>query len=196
MCNLREPPSCRDGGYSLIELLISLTILALLLAMVPGTTAAAAVSFVEQNLKSALPIYQSDSSGLPQLAFAGTENRLSFVADLPNGPSGGGLYLIDVGLRPDGESVAVHISPYRPNANASPDASGLDAEVRDLGGAYSRIQFKYFGSPSPGAPAQWQSTWHRSDRLPDLVDIVVTSRAPTSTPNAEYRAELKMRPIL
>jgi general secretion pathway protein J len=208
-----EPQSARDGGYTLIELLISLTILALLLAMVPGTlrlgkrawetsgspvstAAAAALSFVEQHLKSALPVYQSDSSGLPQLVFEGSENSLSFVAELATGPAGGGLYRVDVGPRPETGNLAMRLSLFRPNPDASTTAAPGGIEIRDLGGIYSGIQFKYFGSPAPGQPAQWQSTWHRSDRLPDLVDLVATSRAISGTPNAQYRAELKMRPIL
>jgi general secretion pathway protein J len=208
-----EPKASRDGGYTLIELLISLTILALLLTMLPGTLrlgkrawetpgspvstpAAAALSFVEQHLRSALPIYESNSNGLPQLAFEGTAGSLSFIAELATGPAGGGLYRIDVGPRPATGNLALRLSLFRSNSYASANSGGQNIEDRELSGVYSAIQFKYFGSPAPGAPAQWQSTWDRSDRLPDLVDIAATSRAASSTPNAAYRAELKMRPIL
>jgi general secretion pathway protein J len=206
-------PQCRstpnDAGFSLVELLISLTILALLLAMMPSTLrlgkrawettgaleetpAAAALSFAAQSLKSALPVFQRDSSGLPHIAFDGTEQTISFVADLASGPSGGGLYRIDAGAPiASTDGPAVRLSLYGPDTTAQ--ATGI--EVRDLADSYSELRFRYFGSPAPGAPNQWQSSWHRSDRLPDLVDVVATPRTPAAA-NAQYRTELKMRPVL
>ena len=103
-----------DSGYSLIELLISLSILALLLAMIPGTLrlgrrawetpgqidetpGAAALAFAERQLKSALPIFKRNAQGLQGLQFSGSEQSLSFVSELQSGPYGGGLYKIDVG---------------------------------------------------------------------------------------------------
>ena len=209
----RVQPRQTDGGYTLIELLISLTILALLLAMVPGTLrlgkrawetpggvedvpAAAALAFAERNLRSALPIYQRDANGLPQIVFEGREQSLSYVADLLSGPSGGGLYRIDIGpVQSPGftsSGLAVRVTLFRPDGNLKSAAT----EERELNATYSAVQFRYFGSPSPGAAAEWQSTWHRSDRLPDLVDIVATSRNTKTTADAQYRSELKLRPIL
>ena len=203
----------QDAGYTLIELLISLTILALLLAMVPSTLrvgkrawetpggledapAAAAFAFAGQQLKSALAIYERDTNGLPQLIFEGMPGRVSFVAELATGPAGGGLYRIDVGL-PRSQTAAtsgpaLRLTLYRPEAQLDQ----LKTEERDFGSAYSDVTFKYFGSPAPDAPAQWQSTWSRRDRLPDIVDMVAAARAPARAAGAQFRAELKLRPIL
>ncbi len=213
MLRPRDQNPLHDAGYTLIELLISLTILALLLAMVPSTLrlgkrawetpggledapAAAAFAFAGQQLTSALAIYERDTNGLPHLVFEGTPERVSFVAELATGPSGGGLYRIDVGLpgsQPTATSgPALRLALFRSDAKLDK----LKAEERDLGGTYSNVTFKYFGSPAPDAPAQWQSTWPRADRLPDIIDMVAASRAPAKDPDAQFRAELKLRPIL
>jgi general secretion pathway protein J len=202
-----------DDGYTLIELLISLTILALLLAMVPSTLrlgkrawetpggldeapAAAALSFAGQQLKSALPVYQLNDNGLPQMVFEGTPQRVSFIAELQSGPFGGGLYRVDVGQPRSAGGIssgaAVRLTLYRPEKKIAP----VNTEERDLSSTYSEVNFRYFGSPAPGAAAQWQSTWPRADRLPDLIDLVATSRAPAKAADAQIRAELKLRPLL
>jgi general secretion pathway protein J len=206
-----------ESGFTLIELLVSLTILALLLAMVPGTLrlgkrawetpgqlednpAAAALQFAGQQLKRALPVYQTDSAGLPHIAFEGTESNVNFIAELASGPAGGGLYRIDIGpQRSSGNAFTgpvVRLELYRPDPRASAPGIRLPAEERELGASYSDVQFKYYGSPAPGQPAAWQPAWNRSDRLPDLVDISAKPKTGTNIPQAQYRAELKMRPIL
>jgi general secretion pathway protein J len=202
-----------DDGYTLIELLISLTILALLLAMVPSTLrlgkrawetpgeledapAAAALTFAGQQLKSALPVYERNDNGLPQMVFEGTPQRVSFLAELQTGPFGGGLYRVEVGqprsAAATSSGTAVRLTLYRPEKQHAP----LNTEERDLSGTYSEVNFRYFGSPAPGAAAQWQSTWPRNDRLPDLIDLVAKSRAPAKAADAQIRTEMKLRPLL
>jgi general secretion pathway protein J len=198
-----------DAGYTLIELLISLTILALLLAMVPSTLrlgkrawetpgglddnpAAATLAFAGNQLKSALAVYERNTNGLPQLVFEGTPQHVSFVSELATGPSGGGLYRIDLGVAAsDPSQPTLRLALYREGGKAEHAAS----EQRELASAFSSVTFKYFGSPAPGAAAQWQNTWPRTDRLPDIVDMVATPRSPRS-PGAQFRAELKLRPVL
>lgn len=213
MTNDRKQAPHTEAGYTLVELLISLTILALLLAMVPGTLrlgkrawetpggleeipAASALAFAQQNIKSALPIYQTGSSGLPEIVFEGAESSLSFVAELAAGPAGGGLYRIDIGqkhsLAGSSGGPALRLTLFRPDATTITSGS----EDRDLGVNYSGLHFKYFGSPAPGELARWQLNWNRSDRLPDLVDITATPRASAAAANSQYLAELKLRPIL
>ena len=69
------------AGFTLVELLVSLTILALLLAMVPGTLRLgrrawetpvqldqssdelAALGFLQTQIKSAVPIFERDAQG-------------------------------------------------------------------------------------------------------------------------------------
>ncbi|MEQ1651645.1 MAG: prepilin-type N-terminal cleavage/methylation domain-containing protein [Hyphomicrobium sp.] len=201
-------PSKGNEGFALSELLISLTILALLLAMLPGTLrlgkrawetpgaladapAAAALTFAGQHLKSALPVFETNNSGLPRLAFSGTERGVRFIAELATGPRGGGLYRIDIGSDTAASRPGVRLALYRGSSNEAESA----VETRDLSSAFDKLQFRYFGASAPGEPAQWQAAWDRQDRLPDLVDVVATGAPGSATKPFELRAEIKLRPV-
>jgi general secretion pathway protein J len=208
MRSVRSKPG-NDFGYTLIELLISLTILALLLAMVPSTLrlgkrawetpgglednpAVASLTFAGQQLRSALPLYETDANGLPRMIFEGAPHRVSFITELATGPSGGGLYRIDLSGAPSEPNQPVlRLTLYREGRNAELRSS----EQRELASGFSSVAFNYFGSPAPGAAARWQNTWPRTDRLPDIVDVVATPKTPR-IPSTQLRTELKLRPVL
>ena len=189
-----------DAGFSLIELLAALAIVALLMAMVPGTlklgkrawetgqsgqerAAGVALAFVQERLSGALPIFKSDSSGLQHLMFAGTSQSVTFLAELASGPRGSGLYAITLGTDASGKPN-LSLSPYDPEGENS---AGV-AEARDLSGGMTGLRLRYFGAANPGEPAQWFSAWSRDDRLPDLVEI-----APD--PQPAVIVEMRMRPL-
>jgi general secretion pathway protein J len=201
----------RDAGFSLIELLIALAIIAMLLVMVPGTlrlgrrawetpgqmndnAGAAALAFATERLKGAMPVYTTDTIGLPSLNFSGSEISLGFIADLAIGPQGGGLYRIEAGPDHATGQLGVRLSLYRPSAIAA-KADSLPGEWRDISPAYASLAFRYYGSPKPGQPPQWQANWPRRDRLPDLVDVLAMPRLTTGLHFFEQRTELKLRPL-
>ncbi len=196
----------REGGFALLELLASLTLLALLIAMMPGTLRlgkrawetpggtmdtpdAAAVAFVATTAQGALPVFVRDSLGLGgRVAFRGDADSLSFVAELGSGPAGGGLYRIGLSAS-DGRPPVLSLALFR---EAVSDPAPL--EERRLSRTYRSVSFKYYGSPAPGAAASWQDSWHRSDRLPDLIDFVAAANTNTKSASLQARVELKMRP--
>lgn len=201
-----------DDGYSLIELLISLAILALLLAMVPGTLrlgrrawetpgqlednpSVAALAFAVRQLNGALPLFKRNAQGLQALQFSGSEQALSFVSDLQSGPYGGGLYTIGIGPPVDARAkiagLAVRLSMFQ----AEGDVPDLPSEERELGSAYKAIHFRYFGPISQSSAARWSAQWLRTDRLPDLVEITAEPIAPSPDLSVPMRVELKLRPI-
>lgn len=201
-----------DDGFSLVELLISLAILALLLAMVPGTLrlgrrawetpgqleespSTAALVFAERQLKSALPIYKRSAQGLQALQFSGSGQSLSFVSELRSGPYGGGLYKIDIGPPSDANAkiagLAVRLSLFRTEG----EAPALQNEERELVSGYRALHFRYFGPTASDKTGQWFAQWPRSDRLPDLVEITAEPNGGSQTSSRPVRVELKLRPI-
>ena len=201
-----------DDGFTLVELLVSLTILALLLAMVPGTlrlgrrawetpgqldqasAELAALGFVETHVKSAVPIYERDAQGVSRIAFWGSPQSLGFVVPLSAGPYGGGLYRIDLGSALQSESGPVlRVSIYQ-TANATAE-SVPPAEVRPLGRRLTRLQFRYFGPLAFGEVPLWHDAWTRTDRLPDLIEIEALSTDKSLIASPVFRSELKLRPI-
>ena len=209
---LRARATDSDDGFSLVELLISLTILSLLLAMVPGTLrlgrrawetpgqieespSVAALAFAERQLKSALPIYKRSAQGLQALQFSGSEQSLSFVSELRSGPYGGGLYKIDIGPPSDANAkiagLAVRLSLFRTEG----EAPALPNEERELTSGFKALHFRYFGPVASDKTDQWFTQWPRIDRLPDLIEITGEPNGGSQTSSRPVRVELKLRPI-
>lgn len=159
----RLSPNRGDAGFTLVELLVSLTILALLLAMVPGTLRLgrrawetpgqldqasdelAALGFVQTHIKSAVPIFERDAQGVSRIAFSGAPLSVSFIVPLSGGPYGGGLYRIELGS-------ALRVSLYQGASTSG--QSALPAEERPLGNLSGRLHFRYFwGSAVWSSPA-------------------------------------------
>jgi len=99
-----------EGGFTLIEVLVSLVLLALVLALLAGglrfargTWDAAAKldeqagsdiaeRFLRARLGEAMPLYEHRTAGTVRVVFHGSGDALTFVAAAPNGPAGAGIY--------------------------------------------------------------------------------------------------------
>jgi general secretion pathway protein J len=104
--------------------------------------------------------------GSPPLAIAvdGTADRLAFVGELPNGL--GANRRADIALLLTGDRLVLRWKPHRPELAGTPQASS-DAEL--LRGV-ARLQFAYFGAPTPGALAGWLTQWD-GPALPELIRV-------------------------
>src|SRR5262245_39498374 len=112
-----RPVRSAEAGFSLMEMLVSLVILALILAFLPGAFRLArqiwtvtavldrdavrdlGLDFLEARLAEAMPLFEPAKSGLVNVLFAGRKDGVSFVAPSRNGPAGGGLYRYSIELR-------------------------------------------------------------------------------------------------
>lgn len=175
-----------DDGFTLIELIVALAILALLASMLPGAFAvgqrawetvrrvesldadAAARAFAEQRLMEALPVLVADPSGVRQPGFRGESRRLSFVAPSASGPAGGGLYQYVLTAERSGERDALVLRQRQVMAPTSPAAADAPRVLRD---GLSGLRFRYFGRHDDGQERLWHDDWLDGDRLPELVEI-------------------------
>ena len=113
-CRSSAPAKTRAGetGFSLIELLVSLVLLALLMVLIPGTLTMArrearvaveldrrarfdaALTFVEHRLAEATAVYERGEDGRLHIIFDGEMDAVSFMAPLTvsfsGSASGGG----------------------------------------------------------------------------------------------------------
>jgi general secretion pathway protein J len=192
--------SCPQAGFTVVELLISLTILTLILAFIPGTLRvgqriwevdqslerreglASFRRYVEQRLAEAMPIYWRGREGGTLMEFTGEPDRLAFVAPAAAGPGGGGLYRFELTREQGGgdeQRLLLRQSLYRIHdaGNARDDHAwppqAAVAEQRSPMGV-GRLGLRYFGAAEPPKPPQWQTQWPRRDSMPDLVEISLT----------------------
>lgn len=203
---IRDHEGDGQAGFTIIELLISLTILTLIMAFIPGTlrigqrvwdvdqslerreALSAFRRYVEQRLAEAMPIYLRDRTGGLSVEFTGEAGRISFVAPAAAGPGGGGVYRFDL-TRAEGAAsrrpLILRQSIYRfPDASREretvvPPRAGSSEQRSHT--AVANLAFRYFGAPEAGKPPQWQPQWTRRDGLPDLVEISLVAADPAST---------------
>jgi general secretion pathway protein J len=199
----RDPSPDRkrgEAGFSLIEMLVAITILALVLAMLPGTFSlahrtwdATAVldqrarqdggrSFLQARLAEAMPVFEPVGAGAVQLVFTGSAETLTFVAPSANGPQGAGLYRFTLETKPQGRgnAVVVTVAPFI--LKRARDSDPIPAEEHVLYDGLTSASFRYYGRKDLRTPLQsWQTAWTRRDALPDAVELTVASGSSTRT---------------
>ena len=186
------PGYCR--GFTLLEFLVALTILALMLGVtmnslnfsvqtsnsVEGAILATedlhlAQRALRQQIQRAVPLLRTSESGPDQLDFAGTTKTLEFVAPLRGVPSAAGLYRIrfeiedDAGFGGNGGRLVMHYA--RNAAVATPDWTDAGGAVVVLDG-FAAAEFDYSSATVP-AGVEWMRDWRDPSRLPGLVRLQV-----------------------
>ena len=212
--DVRSRASPSEAGFTLVELLVSLSLLALIIALVPGALQAGrrawatsagigqssettvALSFLERRLEEAMPLFASDGRGLRRIAFSGTADSLDFVAPSPTGPFGGGLYRfgLKAAFAEDRAPGALTLKLALFQTRTTSDSPAEDNRV--LAGNLETLRFRYFGSQKRDTEAAWQSEWTAPDRLPDLVEISILSKDKAARAPGILRVELRLRPRL
>lgn len=179
-----------EGGFTLIEVLVSLVLLALVLALLSGGVrfargtwdAAArldelagfdrAERFLRARLGEAMALYEHRPGSPVRVVFQGTGNALSFVAVAPNGPAGAGLYRYALELAgPTGRALVVKLAPYHVKRNE--DGGEPSWERHELARNVRSVAFRYFGRNALRAEPAWHAAWTRIDALPNLVEMTL-----------------------
>ena len=174
-------------GFTLVELLVSLAILALIAVALAGTfrygrlswerterfdvdtNLASVRQFVRQRLASAQPVNALLPGGRLQLAFDGRHDGATFVALSQGYTETAGLYqtTFDLSAGENGNSAL-----YFSQALFRPDGTGDNKQDRRLlMDNMAAIKFRYFGRLKPQSPRQWQDSWNDATLLPELVEI-------------------------
>jgi general secretion pathway protein J len=174
-----------EQGLTLIELLLSLAILAVLTGFLAGglsigrrafdadrvaeisSETDATIQVIASLIGSALPAPTSANNPNAGIAFDGRQQTLSFVGLSEGRSQQGGPHAIN--LRRSGGEFVVEVAGSAPGI-ANETSGPAPARVVALSGVRD-VRFSYFGSLKPAGPPGWQSEWFRAERLPDLVSI-------------------------
>lgn len=185
----------REAGFTLLELLVSLALAALLMAAVPATVrfakrgltvaaeldtrarADAALAFLEQRLSQSTAIYDRGDDGRLRIIFEGSPQSIVFVAPVTFKTEDSGLARFKVSIGSDGDGrggLILTWQPWRPTLAGGQSAETVEPRSRLLVSPAQDFALRYFGAPSASEDPEWSDTWQRGDSLPDLVEFRVT----------------------
>lgn len=183
----------RNGGFTILELLISMTLVALLLVLSFGglrfgtrawdagnrhldasTDVQLAQDFLRASIEQAYPALQ-DASTSGALAFQGSAEKLDFLAPLPRAFGAAAIARMSISTVASGDSKGMLLNwaldlPSASNVGAPHGESLLLSNVLS-------VNFSYFGPDRDGRNAGWHRDWSERNRLPLLVRVSVLFQA-------------------
>ena len=181
-------------GFTLLELIVALLLLALMSALLYGSLSLSANSwdrgeakaqqasdmrltqeFLRQALSAQHPLLFHKVADQP-LYFLGANDSLSFAAALP-ARAGGGVYYFRLTLMPAGETSRLTLARLWPDYGATTLPEFQDAEKSVLADDVAALRFAYFGrDPDTNAAAAtptWRDRWDDPHILPMLIRMEV-----------------------
>lgn len=181
----------RSRGFTLVELLIAITLFALLSTLLFGSlrfgtrateigTArmegaaelAAATSFLRNQLSDAQPLPLNEG-GTQSIAFDGEPDSLEFVGLPPAYLSPGGWHVLQLLTEQQGRQSRLILRMRLVLANGR-SAAVSDARSSVLLDRVKAVAFAYFGMREGDEKPQWHERWQGAPFLPSLVRLRVT----------------------
>ncbi|MDQ7089146.1 MAG: prepilin-type N-terminal cleavage/methylation domain-containing protein [Methylococcales bacterium] len=172
-------------GFTLIEVLIALSLLSVMMLMLFAGLRISAKSwdkgenkltevaemsstahFFHNQLAASLPLWDDFTTKIKEFSFQGTQNTLQFVSSLPASSRRLGLQRFNVRLK--NTKIEVSIQPFYPTL--ADDAWKI--ETVTLVDNIGSLTLRYFGSKEPKELPVWQTNWHY-DHLPKLIAITI-----------------------
>jgi len=188
-------------GFTLLELMIGMTLLGFILALLFGGFRLAANSWdavetriertndeqlaralVRRLLAQMQPVRWKKALNVP-IAFIGEQGVLRALAPLTGQAGAGGLRLIELG-REGEETTATGKGLLRLVLRQAPVRYDVESFASGLGeakgylvlGNLDAVEFSYFGPEKRGDPPSWQDAWTNPEQLPQLVRLRLKSR--------------------
>jgi general secretion pathway protein J len=182
-----------NRGFTLLELIIAINLVAIVLALVYSGIHTASRSwdavesrfeaneelriayrFVRQRISQARPLLLKDQDG-QRIAFIGDRKMVRFVAPMPfQRGNVGGLYMFTLRFTDvTGENrFEVSYIPYLPDTEVYPDweEESISVLVDDV----EQGEIAYYGIDGPSREKMWHDQWERNDLPPEFVRFRIT----------------------
>lgn len=173
-------------GFTLLELLIAITLLAMLSVMLLGgmrlggrvwersvkgidqtEETRIARDFIRTALSGAYPLLDKSDPTHPVIGLVGEAKSLSFLAPMPQSLGAAGLARMSLYVEDAGDTRRL-ILALRPEL-AFDDAKSPPPSI--LLGKVQNAEFSYFGAEEAGKPPVWQDHWKSAIALPKLIRL-------------------------
>ena len=184
----RRRPSPAERGFTLLELLIAMTLLGMLMVVFSGSVrlgmrvwerteagldetsqALVLASFLKDRIEQAVPLVRPTAEGFAPV-FEGGHDRLRLASSMPIS-LGAGLYLLELAHVDDPASERDGGRLVLRWRRHGEDGGESDLGERTLSAGVTDLSISYFGGGADGAPADWRQQWRDRERLPALIRI-------------------------
>jgi general secretion pathway protein J len=186
-------------GFTLLELLIGMTLLGFILSLLFGGFRLAASSWdavetriertndeqlaralVRRLLAQMQPVRWKKALNVP-IAFSGEQGVLRALAPLTGQAGAGGLRLIELGRETEGTATGTGMRLVLRQAPVRYDVENFASGLGEAKGYLvldnlDAVEFSYFGPGKIGDPPRWQDVWTNQEQLPQLVRLRLKSR--------------------
>ncbi len=179
-----------DAGFTLIEVLIAMTLLSVMVVLLFGSMKICAESwqkgedkinevndvavvyqFFRNHLGTALPLWDDFSGENDDFAFSGRSQELKFVSSFPASAKKAGLQIFSLKLIKEGDEqlIQVTITPFFPAAEREEWHKEEVTLLRHI----SDLAISYYLQDEGQTEGIWQEDWLEQDALPKLVKIQI-----------------------
>jgi general secretion pathway protein J len=193
----------RSRGFTLVELIVALTLLALLSAVLFGSLDLASRSwdageskaeataemrlagqFLRNQLEAQHPQRMRKVQEFP-LLFTGERDSLTYAAPLPERVQGGGVWLYRLAVRQRGDKSQLVQERMIPDLAATQMPVFAEPEVAVLADDVGEIRLQYFGRDAGSAATTeptWRDRWDDRQTLPLSLRIDVVPKKGAAWP--------------
>jgi len=186
----RRPVAAAAGGFTLLELLVALTLLGLILALIFGglqfgtraweTTEVniedqaevrLVQAFLRRYMADARPVLESTQVARRDVVFTGSRDALSFVALMPQHLGPPGLYKLQLEFVRDNDGGRLVFTRSLYGEESTDVSLNEEEDEQVLLNGIAKVEFSYFGTSLPAQPPQWIDRWEKARNLPSLVGL-------------------------
>jgi general secretion pathway protein J len=181
----------KNSGFTLIEVIIAMTILSLILVLLFSTLYTANRSwqtterkithndelrlvgyFIQRQLSQTIPLMWIDKEE-QRLIFEGKDNELRFTSTLPAHRGGGGIQLITLKVNQTEDVRHLDLYYRQADPDVSPFEGNNESEQVTLLENISHIELSYFGRDKLEDKPTWRKEWQNDELLPGLISLKI-----------------------